>query len=125
MGRRYIAAHEARIKDALKSNKSLSEIADVLEDAAADFRLSDKLLDQRLDGLPANFESRKNQNGSQARRAFCLILSEFFQKRCGMWMDNEVAVLIDIALPRREATDIAEVREYRREAGMSRRRHSN
>ena len=120
-GRRYLAAHEARIKDALKSNRSLSEIADVLEEAASDFRLCDNLLDQRLSGLPANAVSRKDHNGSQARRAFCLLLSGFFKERCGTWMDVEVAALLDIALPqrRREATDISEVREYRRSA-MSR-----
>jgi hypothetical protein len=120
-GRRYLAAHEARIKDALKSNRSLSEIADVLEEAASDFRLCDNLLDQRLSGLPVNAVSRKNQKGSQARRAFCLLLSGFFKERCGTWMDVEVAALLDIALPqrRREATDISEVREYRRSA-MSR-----
>jgi hypothetical protein len=113
-GRRYIAAHEARIKDALKSNRSLSEIADVLEDAASDFRLCDNLLDQRLTGLPANTVSRKDKNGSQARRAFCLILFEFFKERCGKWMDDEVATLVDIALPRNKQTTIDEVSEFRK-----------
>jgi hypothetical protein len=115
-GRRYLAAHEARIKDALKSNRSLSEIADVLEEAASDFRLCDNLLDERLSGLPANAISRKDQNGSQARRAFCWILFEFFKERCRMWMDDEVATLLDIALPRKkkEPTTIDEVREFRK-----------
>jgi hypothetical protein len=113
-GRRYLAAHEARIKDALKSNRSLSEIADVLEEAASDFRLCDNLLDQRLSGLPANAISRKDQNGSQARRAFCWILFEFFKEHCGKWMDEEVATLLDIAMPRKEPTDIFEVREFRK-----------
>jgi hypothetical protein len=113
-GQRYLAAHEARIKDALKSNRSLSEIADVLEEAASDFRLCDNLLDQRLSGLPANAVSRKDQKGSQARRAFCLILFEFFKEHCGMWMDAEVATLLDIALPRKAPSTIDEVREFRK-----------
>jgi hypothetical protein len=114
VSRRYLAAHEARIKDALKSNRSFSEIADVLEDAASDFRLCDNLLDQRLSGLPANAVSRKDKNGSQARRAFCLILFEFLKKRCGRWMDDEVATLVDIALPRKKPTTIDEVHEFRK-----------
>src|SRR5664279_3719167 len=85
-GRRYLAAHEARIKAALKSNRSLSEIAYILEDAAYDFRLCDNMLDEQLSGLPDNVISRKNQKGSRPRRAFCLILFEFFKKHCGKWM---------------------------------------
>jgi hypothetical protein len=112
--RRYIAAHEARIKAALKSKGSLSEIADVLEDAAADFRLHDTLLDDRLSRLPANAVSRKDQNGSQARRAFCLTLGEFLNEKCGVWMDEEVATLTDIALPRKKSTTIDEVSEFRK-----------
>jgi hypothetical protein len=113
-GRRYIAAHEARIKAALKSNRSLSEIANILEDAAEDFRLCDNLLDQRLSGLPENVISRKNQKGSQVRRAFCLILFEFFKKHCGNWMDTEVATLLDIAIPRKNPATIDEVSEFRK-----------
>jgi hypothetical protein len=114
-GRRYLAAHEARIKAAFRSkNRSLSEIAGVLEDAASDFRLCENLLDDRLSGLPVNAISRKDQNGSQARRAFCWILFEFFKERCGRWMDEEVATLLDIALPREKPTTIDEVSEFRK-----------
>jgi hypothetical protein len=113
-GRRYLAAHTARIKAALKSDHSLSEIADVLDEAASDFRLCYNLLDQRLSGLPGNAISQKNQKGSQARRAFCLILFEFFKEHCEMWMDEQVAILLDVAMPRNKTTDISEVREYRR-----------
>jgi hypothetical protein len=115
-GRRYIAAHEARIKAALKSKRSLSEIADILDDAASDFRCHDTMLENRLSGLPLNAISRKDQNGSQARRAFCWILFEFFKVHCGKWMDEEVATLLDIAMPRKkkEPTDIFEVREFRK-----------
>jgi hypothetical protein len=112
--RRYLAAHEARIKDALKSNRSLSEIADVLEDAAADFRLHDSLLDIKLSGLSVKAVSRKDQNGSQARRAFCLTVGEFLNEKCGAWMDEEVATLTDIALPRKKSTTIDEVSEFRK-----------
>jgi hypothetical protein len=116
LGRRYLAAHEARIKAAFRSkDRSLSEIAGVLEDAASDFRLCENLLDNRLSGLPVKAISRKDQNGSQARRAFCWILSEFFKERCGRRMDVQVAALLDIALPQGErVTEISEVREYRR-----------
>jgi hypothetical protein len=113
-GRRYLAAHEARIKAALKSNKSLSEIADILEAAASDFRFHDAMLDETLSELPVNAVSRKDQNGSQARRAFCWILFEFFKERCGKWMDDEVATLVDIALPRNKQTTIDEVSEFRK-----------
>jgi hypothetical protein len=111
-----LAHHEPRIKAAMKSKKSLIEIAGVLDDAAFDLRLFDKLEVLDLEKYPQGTISQKNQNGSQARRAFCLLLSGFFQERCGTWMDVEVAALLDIALPqrRREATDISEVREYRR-----------
>jgi hypothetical protein len=113
-GRRYLAAHEARIKAALKSKMSLSEIADILDDAASDFRFHDTMLDNRLSGLPINVISQKNQKGSQARRAFCLILFEFFQERCRTHMDGEVATLLDIAMPRKKPTTLDEVREFRR-----------
>jgi hypothetical protein len=113
-GRRYLAAHEARIKDALKSNRSLSEIADVLEEAASDFRLCDNLLDQRLSELPPNAVSRKDQKGSQARRAFCWILFDFFKERCRMWMEEEVATLLEIALPRKKPATVDEVHEFRK-----------
>jgi hypothetical protein len=113
VSRRYLAAHEARIKDALKSNRSLSEIADVLEEAASDFRLCDNLLDQRLSGLPANAVSRKYGNGSQAKRAFCLAVGEFLNEKSKKWMDAEVATLVDIALDLAEATTIDQVRAMR------------
>jgi hypothetical protein len=113
-GRRYLAAHEARIKNALKSNRSLSEIADVLADAAADFRLHDSNLDIKLSGLSVNAVSRKNENGSRARRAFCLTVGEFLNEKCGVWMDEEVATLTDIALPRKKQTTIDEVKEFRK-----------
>jgi len=113
-GRRYLAAHEARIKNALKSSKSLSEIADVLEAAASDFRLHDSVLDIKLSGLSVNAVSRKDENGSQARRAFCLTVGEFLNEKCGVWMDDEVAALTDIALPRKKQTTIDEVKEFRK-----------
>jgi hypothetical protein len=118
-GRRYLAAHEARIKAAFKAafrskNRSLSEIADVLEDAAADFRLCENLLEDRLSGLPINVVSRKDQKGSQARRAFCLAVGEFLNEKSGKWMDDEVATLLDIALPRKKQSTIVEVSEFRK-----------
>jgi hypothetical protein len=113
--RRYLAAHEARIKDVLKSKGSLSEIADVLEDAAADFRLHDTLFNDRLSRLPANVVSRKDQDGSQAKRAFCLAILEFLQEQCGKPMHGEVATLVDIALDLEEPTTIDQVRSMTRE----------
>lgn len=112
--RRYLAAHEARIKDAMKSSGSLSEIADVLEAAASDFRFHDSWLDSKLSGLSVNAVSRKDENGSQARRAFCLTVGEFLNEKCGLWMDEEVAMLTDIALPRKKQTTIDEVKEFRK-----------
>ena len=103
--------HAPQIKQALAKGKTLSEIADILEDAAFEMRLIEKV--SLLATYPAGVISRKNQDGSQARRAFSLIMSEFFKQRCDKWMDNEVAVLLDVALPRKEATDIQEVRDYR------------
>jgi hypothetical protein len=123
-GRRYLAAHEARIKAAFGSNRSLSEIAEVLEDAAADFRLCDNLLDSRLSGLPVKAVSRKDQKGSQARRAFCLVIGEFLNEKSGKWMDAEVATLVDIALPQADATTIDQVRAMRRETTSRGRKHS-
>jgi hypothetical protein len=124
-GRRYLAAHEARIKAAFRSNRSLSEIAVVLEDAAADFRLHENLLDFWLGRLPVNAVSRKNQNGSQARRAFCLAIGEFLNEKSGKkWMDAEVATLVDIALPQADATTTDQVRAMRRETTSRGRKQS-
>jgi hypothetical protein len=110
-----LAHHERCIKAALKSRKLLDEIADVLENAAMDFRLFEKLTLHDLEKYPEGTISRKNQKGSQARRAFCLLLLGFFEQKCKMWMENEVAALLDIALPQRgrDATNISEVRGYR------------
>lgn len=107
-----VEAHEKRIKDALKSNATLSEIADVLEAAASEFRDIDGFYVDRLKQLPVNAPSRKYQGGSQAVRAFCLELGEFFKGRCGRWLDPEVAALADIALDRETTTD--QVEAYRK-----------
>lgn len=113
--RRALSVHKISINSAMRSRKSLSEIADVLEDAAAHLRLYDQSLDIKIAQLSPDAVSRKNQNGSQARRAFALTMGEFFKTRCGLWMDEEVATLVDIALPRKEAaTTIDEVKEFRK-----------
>jgi hypothetical protein len=109
-----IEMHAPLIKDALKSSRPLSEIANVLEAAAFDFRHCDDWLNSRLSHLPVDAVSRKKRGGSQAHRAFCLALLQFFNEKCGAWMDGEVATLVDIALPRRGTTSEDDVRAYRR-----------
>jgi hypothetical protein len=88
------------IKDVLKSNRPLSEMAEALEDAAFNFRLIDDALSERLSHLPVNAVSRNDRGGSQARRAFYLAVGQFLNEKCGTWMDSEVATLADIALPK-------------------------
>lgn len=90
-----ISFHKAKMAKALASTQSLSEIADVLDDAAADFRV----IDRDLDELPANVITRKNQAGSLTRRIFYRTVGDFLYKKCGRLMDTDVAVLADIAFP--------------------------
>jgi hypothetical protein len=112
--------HRPLIKAALDSKRSLSEIAKVLEVAAADFCILEKLRDT-FDDLPHGALSRKNQNSSLARRAFCLQVGRFLHEASGRWMDAEVAALVDIALPALEATTAEQVRQFRRPSTRARR----
>jgi len=106
----WIRAHKAKITKTLKSTLSLSEIADVLDGAAVDFRTVDDFFDHLLNRFPM---SRKNQNNSLARRPFWFLVGRFLHKKCGRWMDAEVATLTDIAFPGIETT-IDQVRAARR-----------
>ncbi|MGY3344679.1 MULTISPECIES: hypothetical protein [unclassified Bradyrhizobium] len=107
--------HQPRIRQALASSSmTLSQIADVLEYAAFEMRQIEKFSNMDLADYPVGAISSKDQKGSQSRRAFCLIMFEFFQQRCDRWMDAEVAALLDSALPRDEATTVDEVREFRK-----------
>jgi len=106
--------HQPKIKEALASTRSLSEIAVVLEDAAFEMQQIEKSSTIVLADYPAGAISSKDQKGSQRRRAFCLIMFEFFRERCRQWMDGPVATLVDIAFPRGEATTEDAVREFRK-----------
>jgi hypothetical protein len=94
-----ISLHKAKIAKALASTQSVSEIAEVLDDAAADFRGIGRGIDLDLDELPANVITRKDQAGSLTRRMFYRTVGDFLYKKCGRWMETDVAVLADIAFP--------------------------
>src|SRR5258705_13672250 len=99
----------------MASKKSFAQIADVLDDVASDLRFFEKFDVRVLEEYPQGAISRKNQSGSQARRAFCLAVGDFLCEKSGKWMDGQVATLVDIALPQAEATTIVQVRAMRRE----------
>jgi hypothetical protein len=104
-----------RIKRALNSKKTPSDIADLLETAAFSIRNREAFAEVYLEGLPSNYKSRKTDAKAQALRAFCLILGEFFKQRSDRWLDEVVPTLADIALDRKnEPTSIETVREFRK-----------
>lgn len=107
-----VAGQRDRVSDAFSSSGSLSEIADVLEDAAWDLRMRERF--SMLHGYPSGAISRR-QKGTQGRRALSLIMSDFCKERCGIWMDEEVGILLEIAFGPGSGDDSAEeVRGYRR-----------
>jgi hypothetical protein len=89
-----ITAQRRRVTEAFASNGSPSEIADVLDDAARELRFRTSFA--MLDGYPDGASSRRGDR--QSRRAFSLTMVDFFKERCGKWMDNETAVLLEITL---------------------------
>jgi hypothetical protein len=95
-----ISFHKVRIAKALASTQSLSDITNVLDNAAADFRI----IDSQCDELPANVITRNDRDGSLTRRMFYLAIGGFLSKKCDRWMDSEVAALADIAFPGTEFT---------------------
>ncbi|MCC8957640.1 hypothetical protein H8B02_30675 [Bradyrhizobium sp. Pear77] len=98
-----------QIAEALASNKTPLEIADVLEEAAKRLRFREKFA--LLDGYPQEAISRRQ--ASQSRRAFSLAMSDFFRERCDKWMDNETGVLLEIAFGGEDSSQ--EVRDYRKD----------
>lgn len=108
-----IAGQDARIAKAFASNKSPSEIADVLEDAAWELRFREKFA--MLDGYPTGAISRRRDK--QSRRAFSLAMVDFLHERCGKWMDGETGALLEIMFPSRGGDSFQEVRDYRKATG--------
>lgn len=111
-----LSGYGARVTKAFGSNKSLSEIAELLEEVAWELRFKERIA--MLDRYPAGAISRRQKGDSQKRRAFSLSMSDFFIERCGKWMDNEASVLLEIAFgpgARAPGDDLSqEVRDYRR-----------
>jgi hypothetical protein len=107
-----VTGQGARIAEAFASNRSPSEIADVLEDAAWQLRFREKF--SLLEKYPDGVISRRQKGDSQQRRAFGLSMSDFFRERCGKWMDNEAGVLLEIAFGPNGDDISQEVRDYRR-----------
>ena len=104
-----------RIKRALNSKKTPSDIADLLETAAFSIRNREAFSEVYLEGLPSTVFSRKTDVKAQALRAFCLVLGDFFKQRSDQWLDEVVPTLADIALDRKnEPTSIETVREFRK-----------
>jgi hypothetical protein len=104
-----------RIKRALNSKKTLSEIADLLETAAFSIRNREAFSEVYLEGLPSTAFSRKTDAKAQALRAFCVVLGDFFKQRSKHWLDEVVPTLADIALDRKnDPTSIETVREFRK-----------
>jgi hypothetical protein len=108
-----IAGYGPLITKALASNKSPSEIAEVLENAAWELRFIEDFA--MLDGYPLGTNSRRRDKRS--RRAFSLAMVDFFHERCGKWMDGEAGVLLEIVLPSSTGDSLQEVRDYRKDTG--------
>jgi hypothetical protein len=50
-----------------------------------------------IERSPSETLGRKNQNNSRSRKYFMLRMGTYFHQNCGLWLDNEVAALTDIA----------------------------
>ena len=109
-----IAGQRGRVAEAFVSDRSPSEIADVLEDAAWQLRFREKF-DTLLDAYPAGAITRRRDK--QSRRAFSLTMVDFFKERCGKWMDDQAGVLLEIAFGLSGDDNSQEVRDYRKASG--------
>jgi hypothetical protein len=115
--------YRAEINKLLVSQLSIPEMASRLEDFAKGLRQWD-------DWPPGPFVpygvkvSRKDQKGSRVRKIFAQQVSDFLHKHCGVWLDEEVATLTEIAFPGRElhADDIRANRRPTKTSERSRRK---
>jgi hypothetical protein len=107
-----LSGYGARVAEAFGSNKSLGEIAELLEEVAWQLRFRERVA--MLDRYPAGAISRRQKGDSQQRRAFSLSMSDFFEERCGKWMDDEAGVLLEIAFGPKGDDISQEVRDYRK-----------
>jgi hypothetical protein len=108
-----IASQRDKVAEAFASNRSLGEVAEILEDAAWELRFSEKF--SMLDGYPSGAISRRRDRRS--RKAFSLAMVDFFHQRCDKWMDGETGVLLEIMFPSSAGDSLQEVRDYRKSTG--------
>ena len=109
-----IRRHEKEIAKALKSNKPLSEIAGVLDAAAADFRAIDGRLAADLTDFPPALFTQKDDSITLMRKMFCYRVGTFIHKKCGEWMDEQAGTLADIAFDTETDNAVDQIREMRR-----------
>ncbi|MEH2468834.1 hypothetical protein V1281_001910 [Nitrobacteraceae bacterium AZCC 2161] len=110
---KFLKWYKQKIVEAMKSSRSFSEIAETLEEAASALRLLEESFESFRYMISKDADSRKDQDGSLARSAFCLTLSEFFIENCNIWLDEQVATLCDIAFPGDEPLPIESVKAFR------------
>jgi hypothetical protein len=109
-----IRCHEKVIVTALRSTQSPSEMADVLDTAAADFRSIDDRLAADMADFPTDLITQKDQSISLMRKVFWHRVGTFLHKRCGEWMDEQVGMLADIAFDTENDNTVDQIRAMRR-----------
>jgi hypothetical protein len=97
------------------AHKKLRLRAEIYE---RDAKMMRKLAVKATKGLRITREDRK---GSRRRVAFMSSMSHLTSILCAKPLDNVVAILTDIAFPRREATSLEQVRSARRDTTRLRR----